>query len=81
MMKVQVCIGSSCHKRGSYNVLTRLKELVQENGLEDKVTVASAFCLNHCAEGVTVAIDDDIVTGIGAGNVDQLFEQMIKNQV
>ena len=76
-MKVQVCIGSSCHKRGSYAILTRLKELVAENGLEDKVT---AFCLNHCAEGVSVAIDDDIVTGIGQGNVDQLFEQIIKPQ-
>ena len=42
-MKVQVCIGSSCHKRGSYEILTRLKELVAENGLEDKVTVGSAF--------------------------------------
>ena len=39
-----------------------------------------AFCLNHCAEGVSVAIDDDIVTGIGQGNVDQLFEQIIKPQ-
>ncbi len=80
-MKVQVCIGSSCHKRGSYNVLNRLKELVQENGLDDQVSVGSAFCLNHCAEGVSVAIDEDIVTGIGMGNVDQLFEQMIKAQV
>lgn len=79
-MKVQVCIGSSCHKRGSYNVLTRIKELVKENGLEDKVSVGSAFCLNHCADGVSVAIDDDIVTGIGMGNVDQLFDQMIKDQ-
>lgn len=79
-MKVQVCIGSSCHKRGSYAILTRLKELVTENGLEERVSVGSAFCLNHCAEGVSVAIDDDIVTGIGQGNVDQLFEQLIKPQ-
>lgn len=80
-MKVQVCIGSSCHKRGSYHILTRLKELVIENGLEDRVTVSSAFCLNHCAEGVSVAVGDDIVTGIGQVNVDQLFEQVIKPQV
>ena len=80
-MKIQVCIGSSCHKRGSYNVLTRLKELVQENGLEDKVTVGSAFCLNHCAECVCVAIYDDVFSCIGMGNVDQLFDQMIKSQV
>ena len=77
-MKVQVCIGSSCHKRGSYEILTRLKELVAEHGLEDQVTVASAFCFNQCAEGVNVAIDDDIVSGIGMGNVDRLFEEMIR---
>ncbi|MGI5977842.1 MAG: (2Fe-2S) ferredoxin domain-containing protein [Candidatus Limivicinus sp.] len=80
-MKVQVCIGSSCHKRGSYEVMRRLKELVSENGLEDKVTVCSAFCLGHCEDGVSVAIDDDIVTGIGIGNTDQLFEEYIKDQL
>ena len=58
----------------------KVQVCVAENGLEDKVTVGSAFCLNHCAEGVSVAIDDDIVTGIGQGNVDQLFEQIIKPQ-
>ncbi|MDO4281893.1 MAG: NAD(P)H-dependent oxidoreductase subunit E [Peptococcaceae bacterium] len=77
-MKVQVCIGSACHQRGSYDILMRLRELVVENGLEKDVSVGSAFCLNNCADGISVAVDDDIITGIGKGNVDQLFEQVIK---
>ena len=80
-MKVQVCIGSSCHKRGSYEVMKRIKELVAQNNLQDKVTVCSAFCLNHCEDGVSVAIDDDIVTGIGVGNTDELFQQYILEQL
>lgn len=78
-MKVLVCIGSSCHKKGSYNVLKRLKELVSENNLSDQVTVGSAFCLGHCREGITISIDDEIVTGVGMGNVDDLFNEMILN--
>lgn len=80
-MKVQVCIGSSCHKRGSYQVMKRLRELVAEKGLEDKVSVGSAFCLGHCEDGVSVAIDEDIITGVGLGNTDELFQQYIAGAV
>jgi len=81
MMKVQVCIGSSCHQRGSYQVMKKLREMVAEKGLEDKVSVGSAFCLGHCDDGVSVAVNEDIVTGIGVGNVEQLFEQYILGQL
>lgn len=76
-MKITVCIGSSCHKKGSYNVIKRLTALIQENGLEGQVTIGSAFCLGHCAEGISVAVDGEVVTGIGMGNVDDFFEQYI----
>lgn len=76
-MKVTVCIGSSCHKKGSYNVMKRLSALIQEHGLQDKVSLGSAFCLGHCAQGISVSIDGEVITGIGMGNVDDLFEQYI----
>lgn len=76
-MKVLVCIGSSCHRKGSYNVMKRLKELISEHHLGDQVTIGSAFCLGHCREGITVSIDGEIITGVGMGNVDDLFHQMI----
>ena len=30
MMTISVCIGSACHKRGSYAILNRFKALVEE---------------------------------------------------
>lgn len=78
-MKVLVCIGSACHQKGSYNVMKRLKELIAEHGLAEKVTIGSAFCLGHCREGITVSIDGEIVTGVGMSNVDDLFQEMILN--
>ena len=78
-MKVLVCIGSSCHKTGSYRVQERLKERVAEHGLTEQVTFGSAFCLGHCRDGVSISIDDEIITGVGMGNVDDVFQQFILN--
>ena len=57
-MKITVCIGSSCHIKGSRQIVEKLHELVTENNLGDKVSVAGAFCMGRCAEGVCVAVDD-----------------------
>ena len=45
MTTISVCIGSACHKRGSYAILNRFKALAAEKGVSDKVTIAPTFCL------------------------------------
>ncbi len=50
-MKVVVCIGSSCHIKGSRLVVERLQALVAEHGVGDKVDLSGTFCLGRCAEG------------------------------
>ena len=57
-MKVTVCIGSSCHIKGSRQVVEQLQNLIKENGLEDKVDLGGTFCLGHCQQGVSVMVDD-----------------------
>ena len=57
-MKVTVCIGSSCHVKGSHSVVKQLQELIQEKGLEDKIELAGTFCMGRCQEGVCVTVDD-----------------------
>lgn len=57
-MKVTVCIGSSCHLKGSRQVVEQLQKLICENGLEDKVELAGTFCMGRCQEGVCVTVDD-----------------------
>ena len=36
-MKITVCIGSSCHIKGSRQVVEQLQYLIRENHLDDKV--------------------------------------------
>ena len=59
-MKIIVCIGSSCHLKGSRLVVEQLQELIAENKLEDKVSLCGSFCMNNCISGVTVELGGKI---------------------
>ena len=56
-MKITVCIGSSCHLKGSRQVVERLQALVKEHGLDDKVELSGTFCMDNCQKGVCVTLD------------------------
>ena len=57
-MKVTVCIGSSCHIKGSRQVVEQLQYLIAKNDLGDKVELGGTFCLGECQKGVCVMVDD-----------------------
>jgi NADH:ubiquinone oxidoreductase subunit E len=57
-MKITVCIGSSCHIKGSHRVVEKLKDLIAEKGLEEKVSLAGTFCMGNCQKGVCVTVND-----------------------
>ena len=58
-MKVVICIGSSCHLKGSRQVVEKLQALVREKGLEDKVELGGTFCMGDCVNGVNVTVDGE----------------------
>ena len=57
-MKITVCIGSSCHIKGSRQVVEQLQNLIAENGLGEKVELGGTFCMGQCQKGVCVTVDD-----------------------
>ena len=57
-MKVTICIGSSCHLKGSRQIVEQLQFLVAENNLQDKVDLSGTFCMGNCVNGVNVMVDD-----------------------
>ena len=79
-MKVTICIGSSCHLKGSRQVVNALQNLVSENNLGDKVELAGTFCLGKCQQGVCVTIDDTVYS-VSPDNVEAFFEENIKAKV
>ncbi|MEA4891267.1 MAG: NAD(P)H-dependent oxidoreductase subunit E [Peptococcaceae bacterium] len=76
-MIIQVCIGSACHKRGSYHVMKKAKELITQHGLEDSVTVQAAFCLGQCANGISIKVDDKLILGVSKDNLEETFNQYV----
>lgn len=76
MMKVTICIGSSCHLKGSKQIIEKLQTLVAENNLKDKVDLAGKFCMGNCAEGVCVSIGEQVYS-VQPDNVQDFFKNEI----
>ena len=79
-MKVTVCIGSSCHVKGSRQVVEQLQQLVAKNDLSDKVELGGTFCMGQCRKGVCVNVDDAFFS-VSPENVKSFFETNIKARV
>ena len=58
MIKITICIGSSCHLKGSRRVVEQLQNLISEKGVGDKVELGGTFCIGNCQQGVCVTVDD-----------------------
>ena len=71
-MKITVCIGSSCHIKGSRRVVEQLQYLIGKNELSDKVELGGTFCMGRCQEGVCVTVDDEFFS-VSPETVDEFF--------
>ena len=79
-MKVTVCIGSSCHIKGSRQVVEQLQSLIKENNFEDKVEIGGTFCLGKCQQGVCVTVDEEFHS-VSPETVVVFFEKEIAAKV
>ena len=79
-MKVTVCIGSSCHIKGSHQVVEQLQYLIGESGVGDKVELAGTFCMGKCQQGVCVTVDDKFYS-VTPDTVKEFFEENVLKQV
>lgn len=77
-MVIQVCVGSSCHLKGSPEIVDLLQNAIEEHKLSEDVTLVGSFCIGKCNRvGVTVQVDDDIHTGITRENFKEFFREQI----
>lgn len=77
-MKVEVCIGSSCHIKGSRQVVEKLQQLISENNLIDKVDMSGTFCMGQCKNGVCVSLDGNVFS-VSPETAESFFYEHIKN--
>ena len=81
-MIIQICVGSSCHLKGSPEIIALLEKAVADHHLETEVTLAGSFCIGKCNRiGVTVQVDDEIHTGITRENFKEFFTENVLNKI
>lgn len=59
---VTVCVGSSCHLKGSRSLIAAFVRLLKGQGLEDEVELKGAFCMERCGMGVNWQVGDTPIT-------------------
>ncbi|MDD3243716.1 MAG: NAD(P)H-dependent oxidoreductase subunit E [Eubacteriales bacterium] len=79
-MKVTICIGSSCHLKGSRQVVEELQNLVEQRRLGDQVELAGAFCMGNCQNGVCVTVDGELMS-VKPETVNEFFEKEIAGRL
>lgn len=80
-MNVYICVGSSCHIKGSYDIINLMREAISENHLEDKVNLSAAFCLGRCTDGVSVKVDEDVICSVSKENFPDFFRQHVLDKL
>ena len=82
MLVVQICVGSSCHLKGSQQIVELMQKAVEEYNLDGEVVLVGSFCVGKCnREGVTVQVDDDVHVGITPQNFKEFFANNILNRI
>ena len=79
-MKVTVRIGSSCHIKGSRQVVEQLQYLISKYNLTDKVELAGTFCMGKCQQGVCVTVNEEFFS-VSPEGVEEFFNNNILKKV
>ena len=75
-MTITICIGSSCHLKGSRTIIQKLEELITEHQLNDKIKLNGSFCMGECSNGVCVKINDELFS-VSPETVNTFFENEV----
>ena len=75
-MNITVCIGSSCHLKGSRAVVEKLERLILERGLKDEIALCGSFCMGQCQTGVSVRLDESYFS-LTPENTERFFVQTV----
>ncbi|HOP73446.1 MAG TPA: (2Fe-2S) ferredoxin domain-containing protein [Bacillota bacterium] len=77
MLVLEVCVGSSCHLKGAYDVITELQQLIATHGLQEHIELKACFCMNNCIEGVNVRWEGQIYPLLSKENIVAFFTDRV----
>lgn len=76
-VRVEICMGSSCHSRGNYQVAQLLRSFQQEDA---QVEVVGSLCANRCSDGPIVKVDGRMLSKVGAATLRAAMDEALEIQ-
>lgn len=81
-MLISICVGSSCHLKGSYEIVNKIQSLIKEYRLENEIELSASFCMGRCAnDGVSITINNEFIDGCTPNTINQIFKEKILDKL
>lgn len=68
-------MGSSCHLKGAYDVVKKIKELDIKN-----LKLYGSLCFGKCESGINIEIDGELVSHVSPENVQEIVKKFMKER-
>jgi len=81
MLDIYVCVGSSCHLKGSYQIINCFQRLIKYNHLEQKAELKASFCMGQCTTGVCVKVGDVFYGDVAIVSAESFFTEKVMNRL
>lgn len=76
---IEVCMGSSCHLKGAFEIVSKVKEILkQEGNVNSLIVLKGSLCMGLCSQGVNLRINDYTISNLSPTNINVL-EEYLKN--
>ena len=76
-MEITICVGSSCHIKGSHSFIDYLQKVIAENQLEEYIVLKASFCIGNCSEGINIKINDERIVVTGLDDLKEIFQKRV----
>lgn len=77
MLEISVCVGSSCHLKGSYPIIEEIKRLIAIEQLEGEIILKANFCTGDCVNGVCIEINGEKIKNVTPQKIKELFNEKV----
>ena len=76
-MEITICVGSSCHIKGSHSFIDYLQKAIAENHLDEHIVLKASFCIGNCSEGINIKINDERIVVTGLEDLKEIFQKRV----
>lgn len=78
MIKITVCMGSSCFSRGNAVNADLIRQFVASHNLEDKIRVEGCLCEGKCKQGPNVTINGKSFSQVSPEGLEDLLKKELE---